>query len=417
MLRDFVLELVAAPSNGATITLPGVSPTGRVTWAAGFVTSQPVLYVLDDSVQEEWGVGALNIGAPSTIARPVVVLGNSAGTTARLNFAGTTRCYCALPSKAMLSAISGGIARNLLHNGMDRVQQRGAGPWTSFVYTSDRWSIATNTGGGTRSVTIATLSDAARTAIGDEEAAYGLQYVFSGGSAAGDIDLLHQQIEGVRRTAGKTVTVSFWAIAAAGTPKVGIGLQQVFGTGGSPSALVVIAAQTVTLSTTWTRYSLTFAVPSVAGKTFGTTLGTDYLEVDFWLSSGSTFNAQSGSIGVQAATVTLFGRQLEIGSYATPLEKQDIRYDLANCQRFYQIVPASARATAAGGGQSIASAVNWPTMRAAPTTTLNSAGTVSNANTPSLGVASASGGYLNFLSTAAGDSFIVGSLYNLAADL
>ena len=33
---------------------------------------------------------------------------------------------------------------------------------------------------------------------------------------------------------------------------------------------------------------------------------------------------------------TLAGVQLEIGSVATPLEKPDPRYDLSNCQRFYQ---------------------------------------------------------------------------------
>lgn len=338
MLRDFVLELVAAPGSGATITLPGTAPSGRLTWAAAFGSSQQfVFYVLDNSLMQEWGVGQFVLGAPSTIIRPTVVLGNSAGTTARLNFTTTARCYSSMPALPMLSSVSNAIGRNLLHNGLDRVQQRGAGPWTVAGYTADRWFATTGAGGGTRSVTIASLADAARTAIGDEEAAFALQYVFSGGSAAGDYDLLFQRIESVRRTAGKTVTVSFWAAAVSGTPKVGVALQQVFGTGGSPSATVQIAAQTVTLSTTWTRYSVTFAVPTIVGKTLGTTAGTDFLEADLWLSSGATFNTVSGSIGVQAATISFFGRQLEIGGYATPLEKLDIRNDLANCQRFYQV--------------------------------------------------------------------------------
>lgn len=337
MLRDFVLELVAAPSNGATITLTGIPPTGRVSWSNGFAaTSQPVFYTLDDSIQQEWGVGQLTIGTPSVITRPTIVLGNSAGTTARLTFSATTRCYSGLPSSAVIGLLNGGVPRNLFHNPMDRIAQRGAGPFTVGGMMSDRWGVVTGTGGGTRSITVAALTDVDRTAIGDQEARNAVQYVFSGGSAAGDYDLFLQRLEDLRRTAGKTVTVSFWAKAAAGTPKIGVGMQQIFGTGGSPSAIVLVAAQTVTLSTTWTRYSLTFTVPSVNGKTFGTTSPTDYLEVDFWLSSGTTFNSQSGSIGVQAATVTLFGRQIEIGSYATPLEKQDVNFDYAQCRRFFQ---------------------------------------------------------------------------------
>jgi hypothetical protein len=56
----------------------------------------------------------------------------------------------------------------------------------------------------------------------------------------------------------------------------------------------------------------------------------------FWLSSGATNNAIAGGIGVQSFTLLLWGVQLEIGGVATPLEKPDPRYDLSNCQRFYQ---------------------------------------------------------------------------------
>src|SRR6187402_1217397 len=175
MLRDFVFELVAAPANGLTISLPGSAPGGRITWAAGFVAPQTVFYVLDDSVQEEWGVGQLTIGFPSTITR-ALVLGNSAGSTARLTFNGTTRCYSSLPASAVMSILGSAMARNLFHNSMDRIAQRGAGAFTTAGYTADRWIANIGTGGGSRSITVISLSDADRTAIGDMEADKALRY-------------------------------------------------------------------------------------------------------------------------------------------------------------------------------------------------------------------------------------------------
>lgn len=229
------------------------------------------------------------------------------------------------------------VGRNLIHNGLFNIAQRGAGPFTGAgVYTSDRWlSIPI---GSTASVTVIGLADADRTAIGDEAATYALQYVCNGTAGAGDYVQLVQPLEGTRRTSGKTVTLSFWAKAAAGTPKLGIEFYQNFGSGGSPSAPVTgIGAQAITLSTTWTRYVTTVALPSSVGKTWGNAANTDFWSLRFWLSSGATNNAMGGGIGVQSYTLQLYGVQLELGNVATPLEKLDIQTDLANCQRFFTI--------------------------------------------------------------------------------
>ena len=90
-------------------------------------------------------------------------------------------------------------------------------------------------------------------------------------------DFLYQNIENVRRTAGKTVTLSFWRGAAPAGLQLGVTLFQSFGSGGSPWVLARLPAVLLTLSSVWIRYAVTFAVPSAAGKTFGTTAGTDYL--------------------------------------------------------------------------------------------------------------------------------------------
>ena len=225
------------------------------------------------------------------------------------------------------------IGRNLLHNGLFRIAQRGAGPFTTGIYTLDRWFNALNL--DTMSVVAQSLSDVYRTQIGDEEANYALANTFVGNAGAGAYNLVGHRIENVRRLAGKTVTVSFWAIAGSGTPKLGVSFNQSFGTGGSPSSAVPVNGQSVTLSGAFARYSLTFALPSISGKTLGSN-SDDYLQLYFWYSCGATNATWAGNPGVQSGTIWLWGVQLEVGSVATPLEKPDLQQELANCQRFYQ---------------------------------------------------------------------------------
>ena len=228
----------------------------------------------------------------------------------------------------------GDVGRNLLHNPLFNVAQRGAGPFTSVgAYTLDRWRLLFSA--DTNSVSAAGLVDAQRAAIGDEAAVIAIANTFTGTAGAGSYSYLQQSIEGVRRLAGKTVTVSLWAVAGSGTPKLGISLLQYFGTGGAPSASVVINGTSFPITTTFARYTVTFTIPSAAGKTLGTN-NDDSISLLLWFSSGATNATQSGNIGVQSGTIALWGVQLEIGSVATPLEKPDPRYDLANCQRFYQ---------------------------------------------------------------------------------
>ena len=123
-----------------------------------------------------------------------------------------------------------------------------------------------------------------------------------GSAGGGDyVFAAYQSIEDIRRLSGKTVTVSFWAKANAGAPKLGLSLMQYFGTGGSPSAAINgNGAQSFTLSTTWTRYTSTPIIsPSVAGKTMGSN-GDHLTQIIFAGSSGATNNTVFGSPGVQS---------------------------------------------------------------------------------------------------------------------
>jgi hypothetical protein len=270
---------------------------------------------------------------------------------------------------------SGDVGRNLIHNSLFNIAQRGTGPWTaSGSYTLDRWIMWF--AGGTMSVNRGTLSDADRTGIGDDAARTGIGITTAGTAGAGDATFLVQNIEDARRMAGKSVTVSFYANSTVASFKLGISLDQGMGTGGSPSADVSGTGQSVTLSATiaqWARYSLTFIVPSLTGKVLGTN-GNDKTQLNFWFSAGSGNAAKSGNVGVQSGGINIWGVQLEIGSTATPLEKPDPQQDLAKCQRFYQIGTVGLWGAGTAGGQ-FGLISNLPvTMRAAPTVTLSSTG-------------------------------------------
>jgi hypothetical protein len=306
--------------------------------------------------------------------------------------------------------------RNLLHNAQFNVAQRGAGPWTAdSLYTVDRWT--TSIGLDTASFSRVALTDADRTGIADEAATGALQNVFTGNAGAGSYNFITQWIEGVRRLAGKTVTVSFWAKAASGTPKIGVNSMQKFGTGGSPSPIIwaLATGMAVTIGTTWARYSVQIALPSATGKTLGTN-GDDCTSLSLWFSSGTTQGATAGNIGVQSGTIQLWGVQLEVGASATPLEKLEYADDLRHCQRFYQTgaIQLNAYGTAAMG--LVASTMLPVPMRSQPTVAPNGSLTYVNSSGGSFGFLGNSMVTLSFTATAVGLAACVGP-FTASADL
>jgi hypothetical protein len=231
----------------------------------------------------------------------------------------------------------GQAGKNKIVNGDFTINQRSftsisAGTVTSYGF--DRWL---NSGsGGTITYTAQTFTLGAAPVAGYEARNY-IDVQTTGQTLTNTSTRLDQRIESVRTFAGQTATFSFWAKAASGTPKIAVELDQQFGTGGSPSARVTTYAGQVTLSTLWARYSVTVAVPSISGKTIGTS-GGDYLALDLWVSAGSDFNARTGSLGIQTNTFSIWGVQAEYGSKMTPFQTASggsIQNELAMCQRYY----------------------------------------------------------------------------------
>jgi hypothetical protein len=190
----------------------------------------------------------------------------------------------------------------------------------------------------------------------------------SGHSGTSAAAYLGQKIEDVRTFAGQTVTVSFWAKAASGTPKVGINLVQNFGSGGS--AEVIAPTGSVTLTTSWARYTLSVAIPSISGKTIGTS---SYLFLLLWTSAGTDYAGYT-NIGVQNATIDFWGVQMEVGT-ATAFQTATgtIQGELAACQRYYFRTQTGTNAgyfgvTVAGSATTTyANVIMKQTMRTTPT--------------------------------------------------
>jgi hypothetical protein len=201
----------------------------------------------------------------------------------------------------------------------------------------DRWR--TTISGGTATYTAQTFTPGEIT--GYESKNY-IQIVTSGQSAVSDYALLAQKIEDVRTLAGQTVTVSFWAKASTGTPKVGVAFEQIFGTGGSSA--VAVKGGDVTISSSWARYSVTFNLPSVTGKTISTS-NDSVLIAELWTSAGSNYASAYTAIGIQNATISLWGVQVEAGSNVTAFQTAtgNPASELAACQRYYYraVIPAT----------------------------------------------------------------------------
>jgi hypothetical protein len=230
------------------------------------------------------------------------------------------------------TGVGGGGATNAIINGAFEINQRGFTSSTAnSAYGFDRFQLTTTDGTGTYSSESFTPGELSVPSFGQP-----LKYarlVTTGQTLSSARTLIAQGIEKVETLANQTGTVSFWAKAASGTPKVAVELLQVFGTTGS-TAVSTVAGQ-VTLSTSWARYSVTASIPSISGKTIAG--DADRLVVLLWASAGADFNARTGSLGIQSNTFDIWGLQVEAGSTATPFKRNanSLEGELAACQRYY----------------------------------------------------------------------------------
>lgn len=229
--------------------------------------------------------------------------------------------------------LAGGVGfaagKNKIINGDFNINQRAfTSSTTDGAYGFDRWLMEAASGA---TYTTQAFSAGAAPVAGYEGKNYA-QIATTGQTGAGVYTLLEQKIESVRTFANQTVTVSLFAKGNAGGEKIGIELSQSFGSGGS--AQVNTPLGSITLTNAWVRYSLTVAVPSISGKTVGTA---DSLTLGLWTSAGTTFATRASSIGIQTATIGVWGVQVESGSTKTPFQTATgtIQGESAACQRYF----------------------------------------------------------------------------------
>jgi hypothetical protein len=205
--------------------------------------------------------------------------------------------------------------RNKIINGAFNIWQRGTSFSTSGSYASDRWLLQVDGSGATRAV--GQQSFTVGNPIAGYEPKFYLRYNQSVAGTGATFNILDQRIEDVRTLAGQQVVVSFWAKADT-TRTINSSIQQVFD---GSAEVAGLSSGTLTLSTSWARYSYTGTLASIAGKTIG---ANSYAALRFNLPLNSTF------------VIDIWGVQLEAGAVATPFEFEDAQVTLAKCQRYFE---------------------------------------------------------------------------------
>ena len=250
---------------------------------------------------------------------------------------------------ALLDTLS---RRNQLLDGSFDIWQRGVSftsLGTASAHTADMWEIDFGSGSNDGGVTQSTFA-LGQTDVPNNPAFYA-SIAQTSANAATTNPLFYQRMRGVGTFAGLNATVSFWAKSSTSLSNLRLRLRQNFGTGGSPSASVTTtsADSLFALSTAWQKFTYTFAVPSISGKTLGTDAN-DFLELGFEKYTDTT-----------AMVVDFAQVQFESGSTATLFESRHIVEELALCKGYYERIGGEASGVMLStiGGRSTSTATGY----------------------------------------------------------
>jgi hypothetical protein len=256
--------------------------------------------------------------------------------------------------------------KNVIINGAFDVWQRG----TSFTltnnsdnYTTDRliawFNGSTN---GTNTLTRQTFT-AGQTDVPNNPTYFVRWTATTLGSGQTVCDF-RQRVENVAQFAGQTVAFSFYlkASSAIASGNLSAYATQNFGSGGSTAVDTLMTLSSTAIGTSWTRYTATATLPSITGKTVGTSNFVQYFVRVAGISNGIVLDTSNW--------------QVEAGSVATAFQTATgtIQGELAACQRYFYLTNSADGAyTQYGIGQAVSTSaakvtVPFPvTMRIAPT--------------------------------------------------
>jgi len=251
--------------------------------------------------------------------------------------------------------------RNLIINGAMQVAQRGTST-TAPGYLLDRFYFSTSGATGTYSQESFT--------IGQTDVPGADKYLKLDITTGDNNSGIYHKIEAKNAFSaiGGKVTLSYYAKGTSPTGGLQVGILWYDGSTSSSRA-----DTTVTLTSSWVKYTHTFDVPSISGLTL--TNASAYLEVHWQQASTDT--------GTAAYQLQLAQVQLEVGTVATPFEHRSYGQELALCQRYYyKLGPVGSSKTLANASADSATA-GWAigsfpvTMRTSPTA-LEQSGTASD---------------------------------------
>ncbi len=216
-----------------------------------------------------------------------------------------------------------GVNNNGVINGGMDIWQRGTSfaiPSSTYTYTADRWI-------GLRFSTGSTVSQQTASLDGFQ---YSARVARDSGNTGLGIIYLGYNLETADsyKYAGKTVTLSFWAKAGANFSSASSALAVIWasGTGTNQKQMdgftgaSTLVSSSVTLTTSWQRFSFTAAVPSNSTQ------------------QGFQFNYTPVGTAGAADNFEIVGVQQEFGSVATNFKRAGggtIQGELAACQRYY----------------------------------------------------------------------------------
>ena len=252
--------------------------------------------------------------------------------------------------------------KNKIINGDFGIWQRG----TTFtnpaagIYTADRFVVSYDTAPSAGSIAQVAFDYSSSPAsdklpISGYNSSYFLRSTITtvGSTAVAEIQ---QRIENVRTFAGQTVTLSFWAKADSARSSIVYLYQNSGGTGSAYSA-----TPTLSVTTSWQRYSFTLSLGSISGFTIG---------------AGSSLYAVIRQVVAAGSVLDIWGVQLEAGSVATPFTTATgtLSGELAACQRYYYRISTTSGIPWFGQGITQTASLAYAlvtfqsTMRVRPTT-------------------------------------------------
>ena len=240
-------------------------------------------------------------------------------------------------------AAGASVRRNRIINGQFDIWQRGtsfSGP-TGFTgggsvfLSADRWNSSAR--GGAPAVPIGDVTvnqidqitfDPGQPDVPDNPTFYLQRQVVIVGGGTDDASILGVFIEDVRTFNGQKATLSFWA--KGNIPgDLAVNFVQRFGVGGSSG--VLSSEQFFSVTSTWRKYVLVFDVPSIAGKTIGTS---DHLQIRFYSHAGNAVFT-SGLPVDYTGEFCITNVQFELGDTASDFEDRFVADELALCQRYF----------------------------------------------------------------------------------